>query len=192
MRRVLTQASALMPMVFAGGCLMAYQFGVFPLALERADVGACFVVFGVGSVLGAVLCGRLVTVLGERRYRQLTLGLAYVSLALAFPIAVAAGDESLPRIGLQHPAQMVLPAVAAASFGLSDSAIAVLAYTDLSRRFRTRASSARAGAARQLFYSLGFLVGFGVGPYVPAVWQLCSLAFLLLLAWRSRERAVAW
>ena len=42
---------------------------------------------------------------------------------------------------------------------------------------------------RQLLTSLGFLVGFGVGPYVPAAWQLAALALVLVVAWAVRARA---
>ena len=35
----------LLPLLLVGGALMAYQFGVFPLVMARADVGAVFVAF---------------------------------------------------------------------------------------------------------------------------------------------------
>ena len=50
---------------------------------------------------------------------------------------------------------------------------------------------ARAGAARQVFYSLGFLAGFAVGPYVAGAVQLAILSALLLVAWRVLVRADA-
>ena len=37
----------LLPLLLLGGALMSYQFGVFPLVMDRADVGAVFVVFGL-------------------------------------------------------------------------------------------------------------------------------------------------
>ena len=46
----------------------------------------------------------------------------------------------------------------------------------------------RAGALRQVMYSLGFLVGFGVGPYVQPAWQLAALALALGAAWAVRAR----
>ena len=44
------------------------------------------------------------------------------------------------------------------------------------------AESARAGGCRQLLYSVGFLLGFALGPYVPGAWQLAALGALLLAA----------
>ena len=129
-------AKALIPLLLNGGFLMAYQFGVFPLSIERADVGLCFVVFGCAEVLGAWLCGRWVGKLGAPRYRLLTMSVTAISLILALPIALSASSDPQELRSLERPLSMLLPAVAAAAFGLSDSAIAVLAYTDLGQRAR--------------------------------------------------------
>ena len=188
MARMLARARSLCPLLFVAGGLMSYQFGVFPLSVRRADVGAVFVVFGCGEVGGAWLCGRHVEQLGPRRYRLLAMASTVCSLGLALPIALHAGGGA-PLFSFARPARMALPMVAAFLFGLSDSAIAVLAYTDLGRAFRGRAASARAGALRQVMYSLGFLVGFGVGPYVQPAWQLVALALALGVAWAVRARA---
>ena len=146
-------ARALMPLLFLGGFLMAYQFGVFPLVMRRADVGLCFVIFGIAEVLGAWLCGRWVGSLGASRYRLLTMIVTTLSLILALPIALTAPhpqstNQTAPSSddpssqqeeqlrSLERPLTMLLPSLAAAFFGLSDSAIAVLAYTDLGQRAR--------------------------------------------------------
>ena len=183
-----------------------HRFGVFPLVLARADVGALFVVFGVFEVGGAVACGRLVDRMAPGHYSMLTGGVTATSLLLALIVI------SLPRAGLtstagrvnatvdslddgllgfDRPSSMVLPLVAAATFGLSDSAIAVLAYAQLGKRYRDVRGSARAGATRQMFYSLGFLVGFAVGPYVPATVQLVALLVALVVACVVLTRAAS-
>ena len=73
--------------------------------------------------------------------------------------------------------------VTAGLFGLADSAVAVLAYTVLGRTCNAPSAAARAGAVRQLIYSVGFLVGFGLGPALPAQTQLLIIATLGLTAW---------
>ena len=184
---VFARARSLCPILFVAGGLMSYQFGVFPLSVRRADVGAVFVVFGCGEVGGAWLCGRHVERVGPRRYRLLTMVATAASLSLALPSALDVGDDAR-LVTFAQPARMALQMLAAFLFGVSDSAIAVLAYTDLGRAFRGRAASARAGALRQVMYSLGFLVGFGVGPYVQPAWQLAALALALGAAWAVRAR----
>ena len=186
---MLWEARELMPILFLGGSLMSFQFGVFPLALRRADVGVVFVIFGFGEVLGAWQCGRWVHRLGPQRYRLLTMVATAASLVLVLPIAAEMASSPAPISLEQHPARFVLAALAAFAFGSSDSAIAVLAYTDLGRTFRGAATSARAGGARQLLYSLGFLYGFSVGPYVPPLVQLAFLGVLLVVSWAVRVRA---
>ena len=66
-----------------------------------------------------------------------------------------------------------------------------LAYTDLSRHFQSKASSARAGAARNFHTALGFLYGFAVGPNLPPLAQLAILAALLSVSWAARARLSA-
>jgi hypothetical protein len=66
---LLKRARALTPLLLLGGWLLSYQFGVFPLALRREDVGGFFVVFGVAECAGAVACGRLLGRLSARRYQ---------------------------------------------------------------------------------------------------------------------------
>ena len=100
-------ARALMPLLFLGGFLMAYQFGVFPLVMRRADVGLCFVIFGIAEVLGAWLCGRWVGSLGASRYRLLTMIVTTLSLILALPIALTAPHPRLP-IRQHHPRTTLL------------------------------------------------------------------------------------
>ena len=192
----------LLPLLLLGGALMSYQFGVFPLILRPSDVGAVFIVFGLAEVSGALVAGRLVDVLSTVMYRVLTLCLTVLSLLLAAPLALeydarraAASNATASEHALDgHPdesSRLLLPAIAAVAFGGSDSAIAVLAYARLGRRFSDERGSARAGAARQVFYSLGFLAGFAVGPYVAGAVQLAILSALLLVAWRVLVRADA-
>jgi hypothetical protein len=197
MRRLLWSAVDLSPLLLLGGCLMSYQFGVFPLVLRKADVGFVFAIFGVAEVVGAYAAGRCVDRLSEWAYLLLTMALTTLSLVLALPLAVeehsllSLHNASLieaAQIRLDDPGSFFLPALAAAAFGASDSAIAVLAYAQLGRRFRDKSGSARAGACRQVFYSIGFLIGFGVGPYVPGVAQLLVLLMLLCVAWAVLSR----
>lgn len=148
---------------------------------------------------GAFAAGRIAPRLGPRRYRRLTTALTAVSLLAAAPLELRAAGGAAPAIGLDRPLPLLLPLGAAALFGVSDSAIAVLAYSTLARLSTAgggadgagtgdggdsspEAASARAGGARQLLYSCGFLVGFIAGPYVAGLWQLAFLAALLVCA----------
>lgn len=87
---------------------------------------------------------------------------------------------------------MALPLAAVVFFGFADSAVAVLAYSALGELFNQRRSSARAGAARQLVYAVGLLLGFLVGPRVPPAAQLAALALLTALAWAALAGAGSW
>ena len=181
------RARRLAPLLVLGGALMAYQFGTFPLHLERTAVGLTFTLFGLAEVAGGVALGRLCGALGRRRFRPLVLALTALSLAAAAPLELGAARAGGP-IRLDQPGRLALPIAAALLFGLSDSAIVVLAYAALADACGGAgagagagvADSARAGGCRQLLYSVGFLLGFALGPYVTGAWQLAALGALLL------------
>ena len=86
----------------------------------------------------------------------------------------------------------MIPLLAATLFGLSDSAVAVLAYAELARSDLGpgTGSSARAGAARILFTSFGLCASFALGPYVPGMIQLVVFMLLLLCAFATLRLAV--
>ena len=178
------RARRLAPLLVLGGALMAYQFGTFPLHLERTAVGLAFTLFGLAEVAGGVALGKLCGVIGQRRFRPLVLALTALSLAAAAPLELGVVDAGGP-VRIDQPRRLALPITAALLFGLSDSAVIVLAYAALADACGGAAGvadSARAGGCRQLLYSVGFLLGFALGPYVPGAWQLAALAALLLVA----------
>ena len=158
--------------------------------------GFVMAVFGVGEVGGALLAGRLVAHMPAKRFRTLCCALTGLSLLAAAPLELgwltsASGSASSdPRIGLSEP-RIVIPLLAATLFGLSDSAVTVLAYAELARSDLGpgTGSSARAGAARILFTSFGLCASFALGPYVPGVIQLVVLTLLLLGAFATLRLA---
>ena len=144
-------------------------------------------IFGIAEVTGAMAAGALY----DAQHHRLYLFLMFFLIILPFAMCVGLELNSTSSIGM-HDAEIMLPMVAAALFGLADSMASVCAYALVAELFEGQ-QAVRAMAVKTAQTSLGVLVGFILGPslggwllLIEFIWAV--VAFVPLVAYYARHK----